>query len=365
MKYVFCTVYLRLGLHKLESGKDEVFVMNVKINQQMPFGNMQVKGVQSFQKSSMRKDSSSKNDIAAIMKVSREASSKARLEQESRQNRQQALRTITDIVDTVQAGGKLSREEQEIFDRELQSMGKSYYDDMKNYRIDTSDPSQLTFLREHYMQRIDMYLDLQKEVKEKSIEEELQNDNVLFAMSKVEQEEKEELIEALEKSLEEEDEEADSEETKEHAASKEDSGVEDLEKPFAEADMTVEKEALGAIEGNKEALSDMEKQSQNEGAKKLEFDQMLDQEYEKLQKILESDELSNEEKLRSYEKYRENAYDFAFNREVERTKQKFDFETWLVNKIQFLAHDELGEVTGNGTKLKNQIGREFIDAFLK
>lgn len=49
---------------------------------------------------------------------------------------------------------------------------------------------------------------------------------------------------------------------------------------------------------------------------------MLDREYEKLQKILESDELSNEEKLRSYEKYREN------------------------------AHDELGEVTGNGTNLK-------------
>lgn len=69
--------------------------------------------------------------------------------------------------------------------------------------------------------------------------------------------------------------------------------------------------------------------------KKLEFDQMLDREYEKLQKILESDELSNEEKLRSYEKYREN------------------------------AHDELGEVTGNGTNLKNQMSREFIDAFLR
>lgn len=62
--------------------------------------------------------------------------------------------------------------------------------------------------------------------------------------------------------------------------------------------------------------------------------------------------------------YQANSRINAHGREVQRNKKLFDFETWLVAKIQFQGHNDLREVLASEHVLNSQIGMEFIKEFL-
>ena len=250
----------------------------------------------------------------------------------------------------MKSGGKLTGEEKRIFNDELRNLSVDYYKNMKDLKLDMEDV--LSALKENYMQRQKIFEDLQKEVEANQSEDDEIKDNVMIASYKQEKEEKERLIEILEESLDEDHEKKTEEEPSETEETADNENTEEVTDDTADTSQVDTKmKALELIEDNKKEISDMKSQSKKEMGKEMECSRQLDHEFVKIVDILDNDEISNEEKMKSYEDYLVMASTYAFEREVYRNMKIFDFETWLMSKIELNAHNDAGEVIKNEDSL--------------
>ena len=337
--------------------------MNVKLNTNPSLGNIQIKGYANTKSSIVNKKAP---DVAATVALSKSGRNKARMLNESKikeNAKSEAEIRIDNIIDTVKSGGKLTGEEKRIFNDELRNLSVDYYKNMKDLKLDMEDV--LSALKENYMQRQKIFEDLQKEVEANQSEDDEIKDNVMIASYKQEKEEKERLIEILEESLDEEHEKKTDEEPSETDETVKSENTEEVTDDTADTSQVDTKmKALELIEDNKKEISDMKSQSQKEMGKEMECSRQLDHEFVKIVDILDNDEISNEEKMKSYEDYLVMASTYAFEREVYRNMKIFDFETWLMSKIELNAHNDAGEVIKNEDSLNTLMGTEFIKKFM-
>lgn len=304
---------------------------------------------------------------AVSVELSRSGRNKARMLKESERSKksdvmQQAEQTIDNIIDKVRSGGKLSKEEERIFNDELKNMSSQQYSDMKNMRLSQEDV--LQELKDNFMQRQKLFADMQEQVEQEQTAQNDLTDNVKLMTSQQDQENKKKLIEILKESLDEEEEQSGDAQSKkaEDNTKPENFDVEtgsSDETPTTDAQM----HASGVIGKNADQIAAVKKQTLAESAQERMYAKNLDEDYERVMDFLDHEDISNEEKLQSYEDYLNNSKYNAFQREVYRVKKNFDQETWLIAKIQFLSHNDIQEVM-QGDLDRSQIGTEFIKKFL-
>lgn len=315
---------------------------------------------------------------AATVDFTKSGRYKARLLKESEQSKQsdvmqQAESTINDIIDTVKSGGKLTKEQERIFDEGMKDLASKHYKDMKDMKLSASDI--LEELKENYLQRQQLFADLQEKVESEMTQGRDLSDNVKLMTAQQEHDEKKKLIEILKESIMDDSDDPDADPDSDQKVS-DDSSQDSIDVATDEQDQnedstdTVDageirdkRRAADLIDKNSKQISDMKAQSANERAQELQYAKYLDRDYEQIMELLDQDDVSNEEKVQAYEDYKQNSHANAHNREVHRIKKEFDHETWMVAKIQFQSHSAIHNVVAEGPDL-SQIGTDFIRKFL-
>ena len=320
---------------------------------------MQISGVKSDAGNDTKKNISGHSaSNAASVDLSKSGRYKARMLRESELSSsaddvmQKAESTINDIIDTVKSASK-------------------HYKDMKDMKLSAGDV--LQELKENYLQRQQLFADMQKKAESETAHGQELSDNVKLMTAQQEQDEKEKLIEILKESLKEDetDQNQDGDCKTDDDTSKKGYDIssgdtDDNADSINDADAAALQDKLKAadlIDKNSKKISDMKEQSALEGTKERQYARNLEHDYEKIMDILDHDEIAADEKLMEYESYKANSYSNAYNREVYRNKKVFDLETWLTAKIQFNSYDDLEEVKGDGLDL-SRIGTDFIKKFM-
>ena len=232
---------------------------------------------------------------------------------------------------------------------------------MKDMRLSRDDV--LMDLKENFLQRQRIFADMQEKAEAENDADDMIADNRMIASYQLEKEEKERIIGMLKEST------GDDEDTIEESHNPENEGsTEDIQLEPVDGDAALEvsmkKKAAAAIDGNADQISDVKSQSESEGIAEQEFSHLLDRDYSTVMEVLGNDEASIKDKVDAFEEYQTNSRINAHGREVQRNKKLFDFETWLVAKIQFQGHNDLREVLASEHVLNSQIGMEFIKEFL-
>ena len=315
---------------------------------------------------------------AASLDLSKSGRYKARMLKESEKSSsadevmQKAESTIDDIIDTVRNGGKLTEDQERIFNEGIKDLASKHQQDMKDMKLSPGDV--LQELKDNFLQRQQLFADLQEKVESEMSEQQDLTDNVKLMTSQQEQDEKKKLIEILKKTLEDDSEETDNESDSDQKVdddspqtsfdvATDDSKQADDSDTVEDAALHDKLKAADMIDKNSRKISDMKDQSVSERKQELLYAKYLNQDYEKIMEALDQDEASPEEKLQAYDDYKQNSQVNAYNREVHRIKKEFDLETWLMAKIQFQSHGEIHNVVTDGTDL-SQIGTDFIKKFL-
>ncbi len=361
--------------------------MKVKLNQTMSFGELSINGNQKIHNSKLEKPENQPKDVAATLALSRAGRERARmLEKDEREEtpKQDAEAYIDNILDTVRAGGKLTEDEEKVLNEELKNLAAKHQTDMKNYKLDPNDEGIMMALKENFLLRQSMFEDMQRKHQATKIEDDNRENNVMFATEKEKQEEKKQIIKMIDeinKELEKEDEDSDPESTsnedstvKEEQSSENDKitnyqidskDVDETEKDTKASAQARDKQGiLKIVLENSANIDDMSKRIQNEAKNEREASKMLDKEYAKVMKHLDSDEITNEDKVKAYDEYLTNSSLFASEREIQRIKKEFDIETLIISRIHFNAHDDANEINSDQANMYSQLGTDFIKKFL-
>ncbi len=315
---------------------------------------------------------------AASMNLSKSGRYKARMLKESEQSSsaddvmQKAESTINDLIDTVKSGGKLTAEQERIFNEGIKDIASKHYKDMKDMKLSAADI--LEELKDNYLQRQQLFADLQEKVESEMAEGRDLSDNVKMMTTQQEQDEKEKLIEILKESVDDDSDETDTDADSDQKVSDDsaqdsfDVATDDQEKnkdadAVDDSAMRDKRRAAELIDKNSKQISDMKAQSVNERAQELQYAKYLDRDYEQIMELLDQEDVTTEEKVQAYDDYKQNSHANAYNREVHRVKKEFDLETWLMAKIQFQSQGAIREVMADGPDL-SRIGTDFIKKFL-
>lgn len=341
--------------------------MNLTINHASKTSSFSVVGMDN--KANVKQQPKEPKEMAASLALSASGRNRARmLKDEERQDItiNDAKMQIDHILDTVKNGGVLTANEKRILSEELSSLASVHQKGLNNTKLSLEDESVRNALKENFMQRQKIFADMQKEIDASIGKEVEQSNNVMFAAAKQEKEEKERIIEALnELSEDEEDEEKTSETKNEGSEVNPEEDENNTLKDAAEKSSEHFKEAaLDLIEGNSAAIASIGEQSQKEASKERELLGLMDNEFDKIMKVLKADDMSTEEKLIAYNEYIERSGELHHDKEIQRIKKEFDKETMLIAKIQFNAHDDISDVTSDKAYMNSQLGTEFIKNFL-
>ena len=174
----------------------------------------QMSGLNNSKTSAVKKKSAG-NANAATIDLSKSGRYKARMLKESEKSSsadevmQKAESTIDDIIDTVRNGGKLTKDQERIFNEGMKDLASKHQQDMKDMKLSPGDV--LQELKDNFLQRQQLFADLQEKVESEMSEQQDLTDNVKLMTSQQEQDEKKKLIEILKKTLEDDSEETDNE----------------------------------------------------------------------------------------------------------------------------------------------------------
>ena len=344
--------------------------MQIRRNESLLFPNFKTNAVMSNKVFSMTK--MAKETTAAIVTISGEGREKVRRLEESLKKDEymkHAESKIDNILDTIRNGGTLSKEEEELVNNELKNMSEQKYKDYKDLRLSPEDV--IKDLKENYLRREKLFFDMQNQ-----LEAEAGNSSDNFDSSKImeymqEKEYDEKIIEMVEEYGEEEDEKAlkETSETEETAASEVDELEVNLnvgEKPVDETALeegNLKKNAMKKMEDIENQMNDVEEASNQSRKKEIEFAKGLEEDYKRIQQIVNSDEVSVKEKVKAYDRFVEEAGKNAKDREVERIRKEFDAETLMMARIMALGQNRMSDII-NGNTVNSQLGTEFVKAFL-
>lgn len=310
-----------------------------------------------------------KEDVSATMTISKSGRERARMLREDSKDddyMKTAESKIDKILDTVRNGGVLSKEEEELINNELKNLSEQKYKEYKDLRLKPEEV--LTALKENYMRRERLFFELQEQMEADFANQQAEVDNVKIMTYMQEKENDEELVEMLEECTEDEDEETNtkSEEIDEKEIGEQELNISVGEEPVSELeseDANLPKQALKMMESI-ETEFDSVQDARNESAKKeTSFAKGLEDDYKRMQQVLDNDEISVEDKVKAYDRFVEEARVNASNREIERIKKQFDAETLMMARIMMLGKNPMEDAI-NGNDNISQLGTDFIKSFL-
>lgn len=310
-----------------------------------------------------------KKDTAATMSISKSGRERARmLKDDSKRDdyMKSAKNRIDSILDTIRAGGTLSKEDEELINKELSNYASQKYKDYKELRLQPEDV--IASLKENYMRRERIFFDMQEKLEAEASESAEAFDTVKLMTYMQEKDNEEKLLEIIREygideddQVEEEDEatEAKAEEDKELTVNIGEGEAEEVDGQ----NNTLQKRALKLIERNEDELKEAKESSLKSGREERGYARKLEESHERIQKVLENDEISAEDKIKALADYEEESTELAVNREIQRIKKQFDAETFMMAKIIFQAHNSVNDVV-EGNVDRSQIGIDFIKSFL-
>ena len=311
-----------------------------------------------------------KQDVSAAVTISKAGRERARILDESSKKddyMKNAESKIDKILDTIRDGGTLSKDEEELVNNELKNMSEKEYKDYKDLRLSTEDV--LAELKENYLRRERLFFDMQEqlEVDANSQLDDFDTEKIMAYMQ--EKEYDEEIIEMVEEYAEDDDEEnqkIDSEMDEKVGADEQEINVNvggnSIDEMESE-DGDLKQRAMNVIENIENKMNDVKAASDKARKKENEFARNLENDYNRIQQVLNSDEVSIEDKVKAYDRFESEAYTSARGREVQRIKKQFDAETLMMVRIMFQGHNRIDNVI-KGDIDRSQMRTEFIKSFL-
>ncbi len=313
-----------------------------------------------------------KENASATVTISKSGRERARMMNESTKKDEYMKRAeskIDRILDTVRAGGTLSKEEEELVNNELRNMSEQKYKDYKSLRLSQEDV--LTELKENYLRRERLFFDMQKQLEADVNSQAQSSDNAKIMAYMQEKENDENLIEMIKEYAE--DEEDKEIETKSETGEvlEEETGNQEINLNVGDnpsennvpEDANLQKKALKIIENIENEMDDVKAATEKSRSKEREFTQGLEEDYKRIQRVLDNEEASVADKVKAYDRFVEEARVNARGREVQRIKKQFDAETLMMARIKMLGQNQIGDES-NGSVNNSQIGTDFIKSFL-
>lgn len=310
-----------------------------------------------------------KDDTSATVTISKSGRARARMLNESTKNddyMKNAESKIDNILDTIRNGGVLSKEEEELVNNELKNMSEQKYKEYKDLRLKPEDV--MTQLKENYMRRERLFFEMKEQMEADFVNQQNEVDNVKIMTYMQEKENDEELVEMLEECAEDGEEESNTE--SEEITQKEADGQEINLNVGEEAVNEIEteganlqKQALKMMESIENEFDDVQDARAESAKKESGFAKGLEEDYKRIQQVLENDEIAIEDKVKAYDRFVSEAGVNARGREIERIKKQFDAETLMMARIMLQGQNRFDDVI-NGNVSHSQIGTEFIKSFL-
>ncbi len=318
----------------------------------------------------MRK--ATKEDTSATVTISKVGRARARMLNEASKKDEymkSAESKIDKILDTIRNGGTLSKEEEELVNNELKSMSEQKYKDYKELRLSPEDV--MAELKENYLRREKLFFEMQEQ-----LEADANNQSDDFDTAKImaymqEKEYDEEIIEMIEECAEDEDEknlksDSETEEVVEKEADEKEINVnvgDESVEEFASEDSNLQKKAMKIIENIENEMNNVKDAREKSAKKENSFANGLEDDFKRIQQVLNNDEVSIKDKVEAYDRFESEARVNARGREVQRIKKQFDAETLMMARIMFQGHNRIDDVI-NGNANHGQMGTEFIKSFL-
>lgn len=311
-----------------------------------------------------------KQDVSATITISKAGRERARMLDESSKKddyMKNAESKIDKILDTIREGGTLSKDEEALVNNELKSMSEKKYKEYKDLRLSTEDV--LAELKENYLRRERLFFDMQEQIEAdaNSQLDDFDTEKIMAYMQEKEYDEKIiEMVEAYGKDADEEDQKVDSETDEEVGTDEQEINVNVEDNPIDEMkseDGNLKQRAMNVIENIENKMKDVKEASDKARKKENEFARNLESDYNRIQNVLNSDEVSIEDKVKAYDRFESEAYTSAREREIQRIKKQFDAETLMMARIMFQGHNRIDNVI-KGDIDRSKMGTEFIKSFL-
>ncbi len=310
---------------------------------------------------------------SATVTISKAGRAKARMLNESSKKEEymkHAESKIDNILDAIRSGGTLSKEEETLVNNELKNMSEQKYKDYKDLRLSPEDV--MEHLKENYLRREALFFDMQKQLEEDANNQldDFDTEKIMEYMQEKEYDEK--IIEMVKEYGEDEDEkslteDSETEEIVEKEAGEQEINVNVGDEPVDETELkdggNLQKRAMNMIENIENQMNSVEEASKKARKKENEFAKNLEDDYKRIQQILNNDEVSIKDKVEAYDRFKSEAGVNAKGREVQRIMKQFDAETLMMARIMFNGHNRIDDVI-KGNVDRSQLGAEFMKSFL-
>ncbi|WP_026495518.1 hypothetical protein [Butyrivibrio sp. WCD3002] len=273
-------------------------------------------------------------------------------------------------------GDELTDEDREFINEELKKISSQNYTEKRFYvfgKQDFEDAKVMAALKEHMIQRIQIYSDMQKELEAHKDSDDINKTAQMVAEAEQEQNQKKRIVDILKETLVDDEEEEEAlEHEKEVASSNENSEAEgsgiiefeNEEQAVKSSEDILKFRAIDLIDKNKEQIDNMFSQSQGETEEIRELNNKMDAELIRSYDLLTNDELSEEEKLEEFNKSYKYMDNLFFEKRIDTVKSKLDFDTWLISKIEFNSHNNLHEVLKDDDVINPMGGIDMVREFL-
>ena len=302
--------------------------------------------------------------------------SKAEEIKEKAAQTQSSLERVDALNAKLQSGEELSDEDRDFINEELKKLSAQNYADKRFHVLTREDYEQaMGSLQENMIQRLRLYSDMQQELEAQEYSDEAIKDSQMLAEAQEDQNQKKKIIEILRESIktdedDEEDEDVELEDVDILAEDgEEESGVLEFEDEDGKVtEKTPEDKmkfkAMDVISDNKEQLDSMFGQSASESKDVRDANALMDEDLIRTYDILTNDEISEEEKLSAFNESQVNMNELFRNKVVGTVMSKLDFDSWLIGKIEFNAHNNVKEVLKDDSVINSMGGIDMVKDFL-
>ena len=256
------------------------------------------------------------------------------------------------VLNKIANGETLSSKDREWLDGELHSIISGHYKGLVDLKLERKDV--LIDLADNVLQRQRLFNDMLKQTDETGGIKAIVDFD--FLQDEFDIKSKEELIEQLTKALEDDDDdqEVDPEEEEKNDV---DESVENDEQPIRlnHDSLENEKRASNIIDANKDSIDAISKQSNEEITNSKHYSKLLDDRYSSVNKMLDEDDFSYEEKAAIVKEFLTEGQEIAHSREVERLRGEYDRETVIIARRFMQLHDDFSEVIRKNNDFKPEI----------
>ncbi len=322
-------------------------------------------------------DAKKKENQGVSVTISKEGQEKAEqlrkekleaVKQEAREART-SLAKVTSMISRLENGEELSEEERRFLTDEMKNVAATNYILKRDHQITKDEYKYLLEetedLKDNYIKRVDALSGMQKQLEQGNGLSSEKDVESMLAKAKLDQEEKQRLVDILRDIFEQDDEEV------EEASGEETEGEEELtdeeieeEKNANTTEDNLKKRALDVVKRNKEIVDNIAEDSRNAFSEADFCNEQMDKIFLEFHTTLTDDSKSIEEKVEAYQNTNAEIAGLLREKMKFQAQGLFDGETAVMTKIEYNLHNDLDEVIKGGYKDKGSAALDMMLDFL-